>query len=230
LPGGKQRGQGSGSFSDKAVVTSDGTGADIGCGFPGGLRIPDRMLIYMEQIACGKRLSYRGGPRLRIERPGADERFCETKPIRGQGVGYGELCETNPIPTGRGAGNRAKRTQFRPAAGASWRKLCETKPNLGRLGHAGKGSGRVGAAPPRSEMCKTNPIRELGARDCGLKDAGLDGIRVEQSQFRGSNRAKQSQFGVSGTGCHADCAKRTQLSGAGPGIADFGLRNADRRA
>jgi hypothetical protein len=40
--------------------------------------------------------------------------------------------------------HRAKRTQFRPAAGGRRRKLCKTKPNLEGLGYMGKGCRHVG--------------------------------------------------------------------------------------
>jgi hypothetical protein len=90
----------------------------------------------------------------------------------------------DPRSPGRGAimpnepksgSNRAKRTQFRAAAGGGRRKTCKTKPNLGKPGYVGKGRRRVGAlgrgvkrakrtqlGPAGGQMRKTNPIWVAG--------------------------------------------------------------------
>ncbi len=69
----------------------------------------------------------------------------------------------------------AERSQFRRVDRASpLRRLCETKPNLGKMGHLGmvpnkpnsvRPAGRPG--PWKKEMCETNPIlgRVSGTRD-----------------------------------------------------------------
>jgi hypothetical protein len=73
--------------------------------------------------------------------------------------------------------NRAKRTQFGPAGGGRRRKLCKTKPNLGRRGYMGKGTRRVG----RGSAGEGNVQNEanLGARDPGLR-IGDCGLRIER--------------------------------------------------
>ncbi len=47
---------------------------------------------------------------------------------------------------------------IRSRAGSTKSRLCETKPNLGRVGHLSHGGRRRGATWPQSETCKTNPI------------------------------------------------------------------------
>jgi hypothetical protein len=58
---------------------------------------------------------------------------------------------------------------FVPPQAAGRRRLCRTKPNLGRLGYMGKAVVVRGVARPGSKTCKTNPIwtgreRVLGAK------------------------------------------------------------------
>jgi hypothetical protein len=96
----------------------------------------------------------------------------------------------------------AKRTQFRPAAGGGWKKLCKTKPNLRGLGYVGKGHRRVGVARSGSETCKTNPIWGPGAPRLRIEDCGL----------KGAGRGRVPE---------AKCAKRTQLGPGGSGVGPY---------
>jgi hypothetical protein len=139
----------------------------------------------------------------------------------------GRLCKTNPI---RGS-KRAKRTQFGPARGRCWDKMRKTKPNLGRLGHVGKGR-RVGRGAAGSETCKTNPIspaRRAGCAEQTQSRPPAEGVgracraaalraeatpdQVGGKLYEEPKRAKRTQFGPAGTGDGGKCAKRSQTWG-----------------
>jgi hypothetical protein len=103
--------------------------------------------------------------------------------------------------------NRAKRTQFGPAAGTRRRKLCKTKPNLGGLGYAGKGC-RMGRGSAGSETCRTNPISRLRIADWGLRiGRGRAGLPRGGTPCRGNPR-------------RAEACKTNPIWGRRPRIAD----------
>jgi len=87
------------------------------------------------------------------------------RPAGRLGPWKGQPCETNPIwlrlhPAA--GSNGAKRSQFESGQRSPAGRVCETKPNLSRMGRLGVGS------PGRSQWCKTNPIRPV-ARHPGDK-------------------------------------------------------------
>jgi hypothetical protein len=106
-------------------------------------------------------------------------------------------CKTKPICPWKVSGgdaqpaNCAKQTQFGAAWPASGERLCQTKPNVGKLGYIG--DGKCGY--------------------CGAKHA-------KRTQFGGSppgtECAKQTQFGRSAKARRAKCSKRSQLRLVGP--------------
>jgi hypothetical protein len=79
-----------------------------------------------------------------VARPGRET--CKTNPIwSGRGADAGNKTrETNPIPKGRPVGRIPIIPLFHHSTIPMRRWSCKTKPNLGQLGYAGKGSYRVG--------------------------------------------------------------------------------------
>jgi hypothetical protein len=103
--------------------------------------------------------------------------------------------------------NRAKRTQFCPAGGDRQRRLCKTKPNLGRLGYVGQRRLSCGAWSG-SETCETNPILAerpgMGAGSPG-RDAPAE-----------SDCAKRTKF------CPAGSRRRSKLCKTKPNLGGMG--------
>jgi hypothetical protein len=126
---------------------------------------------------------------------------------------------------------RAKRTQFGPAGGRCRRKLRETKPNLGQLGHVGKGRRRVGRWWAREGNVQNEPNLarpETGTGgNCAKRSQFLDcGLRIGRSRARTPNlrraeecetkpiRPTQAGIGAGGGVIGGYCAEQSQLAAA----------------
>jgi hypothetical protein len=154
-------------------------------------------------------------------------RTCKTNP-NPSGAGWdeapgtwgaGQSCETKPIWEGVGRGRPTHSLSLR--AGSAKSRSCEKKPNLGRLGHVGKGDHPKGAALPEGGTCETNRIcwsrcerqvllkERVMAISGGLSTVknkansrrmgrgpgdGGRGMLYEQSQLARTYRAKRTQF------------------------------------
>ncbi len=92
-------------------------------------------------------------------------------------VPTGQLCKTKPIsgsPAGTGGQNVRNKPNLEERTGRGRGRLCETKPNLGGLGHLEKRAVIVcGATLPESGTCETNPICRRRARKTIVKVKGL---------------------------------------------------------
>jgi hypothetical protein len=119
----------------------------------------------------------RGWPEL--EGPGEGD-YAERTPIPAvAAVERPPLFHYSIIPPFRSAANRAKRSQFRGVRASPEAELCETKPNLGRMGHLGDGM------PGRGRWCETKPIWPVGP-DLGGR------IVQDKPNFPQMERARES--------------------------------------
>jgi hypothetical protein len=118
--------------------------------------------------------------------------------------------------------NRAKRTQFRPVAGSRRRKLCKTKPNLGRLGHIDKGGCRAGCGAAGERNVQNEANLRLEARDCGLRVRTADWKTPVAGGHRRSNARNEANLARP----EDKCAKRTQFPAGRMGRGPPGVGQA----
>jgi hypothetical protein len=116
---------------------------------------------------------------------GIQGRIVPNKPNFGEPAGRtgGVVVQTKPTPPFHYSSIRRpkpdceKQSQFRGVPRGLESETCETKPNLGGLGHVGNCSGPTS---PGSGTCETNPIRGDAAWDV---ISPTRGERTKQTQF-----------------------------------------------